>query len=117
MTGNEVLSRVFNLLGYINSASAKIVNDNLFKRGPDVINQICNDLNINCIIGLSDKINADSKSLDALCYGVAMIMALVEGDGDKNKVFADIYNAKRATVLSSKEFIEDKLPIVSYGVD
>ncbi len=110
MTGNEVFTRVLNLLGYLNSQTVRGDNENLLKRAPDIINQICFDLKIGSVKRLSDKINADSKKLDALCYGVAMIMALVEGDGDKNKVFTDIYNAKRAMALSSKEYVEDKLP-------
>ncbi len=117
MTGNDILSRVLNLLGYLNSGTVRSDNDNLLKRAPDIINQICSDLKIKEIVRLSDNIESDKKGLDALCYGTAMIMALVEGDSDKNRMFSDIYNAKRATALSSKEFIEDKLPKISYGVD
>lgn len=115
MTGNDILSRVLNLLGYLNSWNTRTDNENLLKRAPDIINQICFDLKIPNITKLSDEIEATDKSLDALCYGTAMIMALVEGDGDKNKIFADIYNAKRAAALSCKDVIRDTLPKSDYG--
>ena len=115
MTGNDVLNRVLNLLGYLNSYSTKTDNENLLKRAPSIINQICFDLKIPNITRLSDKINASEKAIDALCYGAAMIMALVEGDGVKNKMFTDIYNAKRAAALSSKDVVVDKLPKLDYG--
>ncbi len=115
MTGNDVFNRALNLLGYLNSYTTKTDNQNLLKRVPDILNQICFDLKIPNIIKLSDKIEASDKALDALCYGVAMIMALVEGDGAKNKMFTDIYNAKRAAALSSKDIIVDKLPKTDYG--
>lgn len=115
MTGNDVFNRVLNLLGYLNSHTVRSDNQNLLKRAIDILNQICFDLKIPNITRLSDKIEASEKALDALCYGTAMIMALVDGDGAKNKMFADIYNAKRAAALSSKDVIEDKLPKVDYG--
>lgn len=117
MTGNDVFERVLNLLGYINSYNAKVDKESLLNRAPQIINQICLDLKIPQINRLSDEIDANASAQEALCYGVAMLLALIEGDGDNNKVFADIYNAKRMTALSSKTVIEDKLPTVSYGVD
>ncbi len=115
MTGNDVFNRVLNLLGYLNSYTTKTDNQNLLKRAPDIINQVCLDLKIPNITRLSDEIEASDKALDALCYGAAMIMALVDGDGVKNKMFSDIYNAKRAAALSSKDVIVDKLPNAYYG--
>ena len=117
MTGNEIFERVLNLLGYLHSHSVRADNQNLLKRAPDIINQICLDLKIPQINRLSDKIEAKAEKVDALCYGTAMLMSLIEGDGALNKIFTDIYNAKRAVVLSSKDTVEDKLPTVSYGVD
>ena len=115
MTGNDVFNRALNLLGYLNSFSVRADNENMLKMVPDIINQICFDLKIPSINRLSDKIEAANKISDALCYGVAMLMAAVVGDSDKNKLFADIYNAKRATALSSVDIIEDKLPKLDYG--
>ncbi len=117
MTGNEIYKRVLGLLGYLNTNTVSGGTDNFLKRALDIINQICLDLKIPQIKLLSDKIEADAKKLDALCYGTAMLMALVEGDGAKNEIFTKLYNAKRASALSSGEKIEDKLPFVSYGVE
>ncbi|MBR6533389.1 MAG: hypothetical protein IKT44_03075 [Clostridia bacterium] len=117
MTGNDVYRRVLGILGYLNTNIINANEDNLLKRAPDIINQICMDLKIPQIERLSDKIEANEVTLDALCYGTAMLMSLVEGDGAKNQVFTSIYNSKRAAALSKTQKIEDKLPFVSYGVD
>ncbi len=117
MTGNDIYRRVLGLLGYLNTNIENANDNNLLKRAPDIINQICLDLKIPQIERLSDTIKANDILLDALCYGTAMLMALIEGDGAKNQIFTQIYNSKRATALSQIEKIEDKLPFVSYGVD
>ena len=117
MKGNDIFKRVLNLLGYINSRSVMADSENLLIRALDIINQICLDLKIPQISRLSDEIKADEKALEALCYGTTMLFSLIEGDNAVNKIYTDIYNAKRMTALSSKTVIEDKLPTVSYGVD
>ncbi len=117
MTGNDVLDRVLNLLGYAYSHNIRADADKLLNRAPDIINQICLDLKIPQICRLSDKIAAGDKAIDALYYGTAMLMALVEGDSALSKVFSDIYNGKRSAALSSKDTVEDKLPTLGYGVD
>lgn len=117
MTGNELYKRVLILLGYYGNETIKTDTDYLLKRVPDIMNQICLDLKIPPLQKLSDNINANAAKTDALCYGTAMLLTLVEGDGEKNELFTKMYNAKRATALSEKEMVEDKLPNVSYGVD
>ncbi|MBE6787589.1 MAG: hypothetical protein E7537_04500 [Ruminococcaceae bacterium] len=112
MTGNEIYKRVLGLLGYIENDIIIAGQETLFKRALDIINQICVDLKIPQIKRLSEKVEASEEALDALCYGTAMIMCLVEGDGAKNQIFTAIYNAKRATALSKTEIIADKLPFV-----
>lgn len=116
MTGNDVYTRTLALLGYLNTSYLNAGMDNLLKRMPDVIEQVCLDLKMPKIYRLSDEIVATEEQCDALCYGTAMIVALMEGDGEKNELFTKIYNAKRATALSRIEKIEDKLPTASYGV-
>ncbi len=117
MTGNDIYRRVLGLLGYLNTNTVNACEENLLKRAPDIINQICLDLKIPLIERLSDEILATKEGLDALCYGTAMIMSLVEGDGAKNQIFTALYNAKRSAALSKTEKIVDKMPFVSYGVD
>lgn len=117
MTGDDIYKRVLALLGYLNSGNIIVGENNLLKRAVDIINQICLDLKIPPICILSDQIKASDEKLDALAYGCAMLFALIEGDGAKNQLFAKIYNGKRGRALSSKEVVQDKLPITSYGVD
>ncbi len=117
MRGNDVYRRVLALLGYLNTDKVIAGEENLLNRVNDIINQICIDLKIPQIKLLSDEITATPETVEALCYGVAMLMALEDGDGVKNQLFAQIYNSKRASVLSKKETVEDKLPFISYGVD
>ncbi len=112
MTGNEIYKRALGLLGYLNGDT-----ENFLKRALDIINQICLDLKIPALKRLSDTLQISNQKIDALCYGTAMLFALVEGDGAKNQLFASLYNSKRATALSCSEKIEDKLPHISYGDD
>ena len=117
MTGNDLYKRTLGLLGYLNSNTVLANKDNLLKRATDIINQICFDLKLKTISELENTIVATSERLDALCYGVAMLLAVSEGETEKNKLFAQIYNAKRAAVLCETQSVEDKLPSVSYGDD
>ncbi len=117
MTGNDVYIRVLNLLGYYGNESIKTNKDHFLKRFPDLMNQICLDLEIPVINKLSDRVESEGTKLDALCYGTAMLLALVEGDGAKNELFTKIYNSKRAAALATIEKVIDRLPNVSYGED
>ena len=117
MTGNDLYKRTLGLLGYLNSNMVSANKDNLLKRATDIINQICSDLRLPSISKLSDKIEANALKTDALIYGTAMLIALTEGDGAKNELFASLYNQKRAAALSQIEIVEDKLPVTSDGVD
>ncbi len=115
MKGYEVFKRVLNLLGYINTDDA-IGNDNsLYQRSFYLINQILSDLKQKEIENMNDEINIPEKSLEALFYGVAMLLALSNGDGSKNSLFAGIYNSKRSAALSESEKIADNMPKVTWG--
>ena len=116
MTGYDIYKKVLSISGYSTSEDDFLQQVTL-ERMPDIINQICFDLKLNTISELENKIVATSKQLDALCYGVAMLLAVSEGETEKNKLFAQIYNAKRAAVLCETQSVEDKLPYVSYGDD
>lgn len=115
MTGYEVYRRCLSLLGYTSAENETVSCKALLTRMPDIINSIAADLNIEEIPELTSPINADSKRLDALCCGCTMLLALSEGDGAKNKLFAEIYNSKRGAVLSKTGAIEDRLPKTSDG--
>ncbi len=117
MTGYDVYKRVLNISGYLNNGEVVVGEQSLTQRMPDIINQICQDLDIPQINSLEDSINAASQKIDALCYGTAMLLSLSEGEIEKNRLFTQIYNSKRMTALSKNEQIVDTLPTTSYGVD
>ena len=115
MTGYELLKRVLNLLGYVYTDD-KITHDSgLYKRSFYIINQILNDLNQAEIEDMNAEIKIPKKSLEALPYGVAMLLALTSGDSNKNHLFTEIYNSKRSAALCQKDNIEDKMPNVTMG--
>lgn len=109
MTGNDIYKRVINILGY--TAGEKVSDtSNLLKRFLEIVNQICIDLKMPLLSTLSDKIECTELQFSALCYGCAMLLSLIEGDGAKNQIFTGIYNSKRSSALSTCEKVEDKLP-------
>ncbi|MBE6776827.1 MAG: hypothetical protein E7542_01765 [Ruminococcaceae bacterium] len=110
MTGNDVYKRVINLLGYTSADNRISDTSNLLKRFLEVINQICLDLKVPQLTALSDKLECTELQFSALCYGCAMLLSLIEGDGAKNQIFTGIYNSKRSAALCTCEKVEDKLP-------
>ena len=117
MTGYDIYNKVLNLSGNINHIDDGFSEQIILERMPDIINQICFDLKIPTIKALENEINATEAQIDALCYGAAMLLSLSGGETEKNRLFTQIYNAKRAAVLSEIQKIQDRLPTVSYGVD
>jgi hypothetical protein len=117
MTGYDIYKKVLSISGYSASDQADFSQQVILERMPDIINQICFDLKIPSISELENIIGATPKQIDALCYGVAMLLAVSEGETEKNKLFAQIYNSKRAAVLCETQSVEDKLPYISYGDD
>ena len=93
MNGYDVYKKAVLRLGYNGS-----VNDRLLERALELMNQILQDLKLAEIKNLSEKLNVTETQAEALCCGTAMLLALSESDGEKNRLFADIYNAKRATI-------------------
>lgn len=117
MTGYDIYNRVLNLSGKRHTVDDGFSEQIMLERMPDIIDQICFDLKIPAIKALENEINATEPQIDALCYGTAMLLSLSEGETEQNRLFTQIYNAKRAAVLSETQKIQDSLPTVSYGVD
>ena len=115
MTGYDLLKKVLNLLGYVDSDDKVTHDSGLYNRSFYIINQILADLNQGEIKGMNDEIKIPQKCAEALPYGVAMLLALVSGDNNKNHLFAEIYNSKRSAALCQKEIIDDKMPNVALG--
>ncbi len=114
MTGHKIFDNAMKLLGYTDSFGEIDDSTGLKVRATAVINRILTDLNLNISINrLSDEIVISEEAEDAIIYGAAMLLALTDNDGGKNKLFADIYNGKRALVKGNKTSVTDVLPVVS----
>lgn len=110
MKGYEIYNRVLTLLGYSGNNVSPAAAELMEKRCLEAINQISADLKCDPISSLAEELPIGSAKTEALCCGVAMLMSLTESDGEKNRLFADLYNAKRAAALAKIEHIGERLP-------
>lgn len=117
MTAKEIYLKAMTMLGYI-SASGEISGEEEFKKkGICAVNQIYSDLFFAlhktgfCEIRHSDdEIFLPEKALyDIMPYGVAMLIAQNENDGDNQNLYCDIYSKKRAS-LCTGSYVIDMLP-------
>lgn len=106
-TGKDVLDRVLALLGYTDlySDESSPQRQSLLDQGLAALNQAYSDLwfienrgrpfiplpNLEAPLRLSRR-----SCADILPYGTAMFLAQSEGDGDKQTLYAALYNQKRA---------------------
>ena len=117
MMVNEIFDRVISLLGYSNSGGDKNGLEVLESRAVDCVNQILSDLSLeHSVSALEDSLPITGVCLDAVVYGVAMLLALTACDNEKNVLFAGLYNIKRATYKSSVNIKKDVLPFDDGGV-
>lgn len=107
MNGYDIFKKAVTRAGIF---QGDILNGDFAKRAPELINQIAADLKLEQINSLSDEIICDTEKAEALCCGVAMLVTLTVSDREKNEIFTNIYNAKRAAVLSNISAVEDVLP-------
>ena len=115
MKGYDVYKRVLNLLGYMYNDDS-ITSDNvLYKRALYSINQILLDLGQNEIADMNCEINLSKAQLDALVCGLAMLLSLIGGDGERNRLFTNLYNAKRSAALNKVDVVVDAMPNVDGG--
>ena len=59
---------------------------------------------------IDDEITEDKGLKDALIYGVAMFLALIDGDAVKQSAYCAIYNAKRKRYKSTVTSVKDVMP-------
>jgi len=104
MNGYDIFKKALVRLG-LESFEQKLA-----ERAEEYLNEICADLNLQSIDSLSKEINLSTEYIEALTVGLSMMFSYSEGDTQKNKLFCDLYNAKRARVLSKTEKIQDTLP-------
>ena len=124
-TGREVLYRAFKLLGYTDGYGGVdgARDAELLRRGTAALEQILADLRRIETPGQTDGWTGDLDSPlplsaetvnDAMPYGVAMLLAQGESDGDAQSLYAALYNGKRAGIRRPAERRADVLPRV-YG--
>ena len=93
MTGYDVIKRAMHLLGYSGQEGDPSESQGTAEKDLEIINQLLPDLNCGGILSLSDFLETTNK----------------------NHLFAEMYNAKRATALAQISGVTDTLPQVTAG--
>lgn len=113
----DIFERVITLLGYSNADGAHTGLEVLKGRTVCCTNQILSDLGLPLILSsLEDAFEISPLGVDAIVYGVAMLLALGVGDGEKNVLFGGLYNIKRTAYKSAVTEKNDVLPCDDGGV-
>ncbi len=120
MTGQEVFRQAMRLLGYTDTLGDpdSAQNTEVYKRGLTVINQLLCDLSLSESGTMAPPLSslkqdvplAEQTVRGVLPYGVAMLLAAAEGDGDNQQFFAALYDQKRVAVRQTYERRTDTLP-------
>jgi len=120
MTANEVFRQAMRLLGYTDTLGDLDSGQNTeqYKRGLTVINQLVCDLSLAesgtmapPLSSLRQELPLSERTVrDVLPYGVAMLLAAAESDGDNQQLFAALYDQKRVAVRQTYERRTDTLP-------
>ena len=117
MTGQEMLKKSAEMLGYTNTNGNLQLSARITAKAPTLINliysdlwRICNEGEFEPMKSMQAEITLPEQALnDVMPYGVAMMLAQSESDGDQQQLYSVLYNRKR-TSLSKKETVEDVLP-------
>ncbi|MBR2406442.1 MAG: hypothetical protein IKB04_09220 [Clostridia bacterium] len=120
MTVKDCLRQAMRLLNYPDPHAAGSVpaGDGVYKQGLAVVDQITaelwyveNDTPYTPFIALSDEIPlSDRTAQTVLPYGVAMLLAQLQGDADNQTVYAALYDQRRSAVRQAPRRIHDGLP-------
>lgn len=120
MTGMEAFKRALRLLNYtdIGGETDAAAAGELYKRGLAITDQLCADLakaesgilpppltSLSAALPLSEN-----TARQVLPYGIAMLLAAGRGDGDNQRLFAALYEQKRAGLTRPYERRTDTLP-------
>lgn len=109
MTGYDIYKKALVRLSY------KDFENKLSVKALEFINQICIDLKVPAVQSLSQNIEISADIAEVVCLGLMMLLSLSEGDSEKNIIYTNLYNAKRASVLSKIVYVEDVLPNTQNG--
>ncbi len=120
MSGQDVFRQAMRLLGYTDTLGDLDSGQNTeqYKRGLTVINQLVCDLSLAesgtmapPLSSLRQELPLSERTVrDVLPYGVAMLLAAAESDGDNQQLFAALYDQKRVSVRQTYERRTDTLP-------
>lgn len=111
MKGSEIYKKAMLLLGYNDIIDNSSLQTRFEEQGAELISQIADDLQISGIESLSSDLEINTAQREALIYGTAMLLSLTEGDTSKNRIFAELYNAKRAAALKRTVGILNVMPL------
>ena len=65
---------------------------------------------------MNETLDLDAyTAINIMPYGVAMLLSLIGGDGERNRLFTNLYNAKRGAVLNRVDAVTDAMPKVDGG--
>ncbi len=111
-TGQDVLRRALHLLKYPDKYTCQ--DADAAARGLAIVNQIYCDVwhtgqrePFIPLTKLDAPLLLPQKQLqDVMPYGVAMLLALSEGDGDNQQVYATLYNRKRIAAVTSRRRVD-----------
>ena len=112
MTGRDVYFIVSGMLGYDPTPTLNGANEIMAKNTVTAIYRVLDGLTDKQthIKKLNDEITEDKGLKDALIYGVAMFLALIDGDAVKQSAYCAIYNAKRKRYKSTVTSVKDVMP-------
>ena len=117
-SGRDILRQALLLLNYVDLCE-KLDDETqtaVVTRGLAAVNQIYGDLWYTGredpflpLLSLDEPVLLhDRQAKDVMPFGVAMLLAMSEGDGDQQQVYAAVYNRKRAAaprVLRRKDVL------------
>ena len=117
MKGQQVLKFATDMLGYTNANGNLQLSARIMGKALVNLNLIYSDLwrasydeEFKPLTNIHDEIKLPERVInDIMPYGVAMMLAQSESDGDQQQLYSVIYNRKRASLIK-KESIQDVLP-------
>lgn len=117
MTGYDVYERAMILLGNTDTDGNVADGAAVIPSALAAINIISADLfGGGELKDIFDRVDAEGEGLSALVYGAAMLLALILGEAEQNRVFCSLYNASRGKVKAQTAGIKDVLPSFGEGI-
>ncbi len=120
MTGKEAFRQALRLLNYTDNLGEpdSVRQTELYKRGLAVVNQIVAELGLAQTGSLPKRLTSLQQEVPlseqtarlVLPYGIAMLTAAAQNDGDAQAMFAALYDARRTACCQEYVRRTDVLP-------